>query len=238
MRTLVACFTVAADCFSTAPAIAQSDVLPSQRFGWTENAGWLNWRDAGSPTAAQGARVNDTFLSGFVWSENCGWINLGDGTPANAGAYGNVNGADAGVNFDPDTGLLSGFAWGENVGWINFDGGALASPPNPARIEPAGIACRFAGFAWTENIGWINLDDSVHFVGLDPVVCFPPVPGDMNCDGSVSVGDIAGFVLALTDAAGYAAAYPNCDIANGDVNGDGFVTVGDIAPFVVLLTGL
>ena len=61
--------------------------------------------------------------------------------------------------------------------------------------------------------------------------------GDMNCDGIVSVSDIAGFVLALTDPAGYAAAFPDCDINNADINGDGFVTVSDIGPFVLLLTG-
>ena len=60
---------------------------------------------------------------------------------------------------------------------------------------------------------------------------------DMNCDGIVSVGDIAGFVLALTDPAGYAAAFPACDINNGDINGDSVVSVGDIAAFVALVTG-
>lgn len=61
--------------------------------------------------------------------------------------------------------------------------------------------------------------------------------GDMNCDSSVSVGDIGGFVLALTDPAAYAATYPACDVYNADVNCDGGVTVGDIGPFVELLTG-
>lgn len=61
--------------------------------------------------------------------------------------------------------------------------------------------------------------------------------GDMNCDGVVSVGDISGFVLALSDPAGYAIAHPACDISLGDINADGFVTVGDISPFVALITG-
>lgn len=66
----------------------------------------------------------------------------------------------------------------------------------------------------------------------------PPVLlGDMNCDGAVTVTDIAGFVLALTDPAAYAAAFPTCDIAAGDLNQDGNVTVSDIGPFVALLTG-
>ena len=61
--------------------------------------------------------------------------------------------------------------------------------------------------------------------------------GDMNCDGFVTVSDIGPFVLALTNPAGYAAAFPACDIMAGDVNQDGFVTVSDIGPFVALLAG-
>ena len=61
--------------------------------------------------------------------------------------------------------------------------------------------------------------------------------GDMNCDGAVSVGDIAGFVLALTNPAGYSASFPTCNIQHADVNNDGGVTVGDIGGFVLLLTG-
>ena len=63
------------------------------------------------------------------------------------------------------------------------------------------------------------------------------VPGDMNCDGVISVGDISGFVLALTNPAGYAAAFPGCNINNADVNGDSAISVGDISAFVALLTG-
>ncbi|MBU0718066.1 MAG: hypothetical protein KJ749_07450 [Planctomycetes bacterium] len=61
--------------------------------------------------------------------------------------------------------------------------------------------------------------------------------GDLNCDGAVNAFDIDPFVLALTDPAGYAAAWPNCDIMNGDINGDGVVNAFDIDPFVDLLTG-
>ncbi|TWT42411.1 hypothetical protein RAS1_35430 [Phycisphaerae bacterium RAS1] len=61
--------------------------------------------------------------------------------------------------------------------------------------------------------------------------------GDLNCDGAVNVLDINPFILALSDPAAYAAAYPTCEIANGDVNGDGNVDVLDINPFVALLSG-
>jgi hypothetical protein len=62
------------------------------------------------------------------------------------------------------------------------------------------------------------------------------VPGDLNCDGSVSFGDINPFVLALSNPAAFAQQYPNCNILNGDINGDGTVSFADINPFVNCLT--
>jgi len=61
-------------------------------------------------------------------------------------------------------------------------------------------------------------------------------PGDVNCDGTVDFADINPFVLALTDPAGYAAAYPECTIFNADAKGDGYVDFRDIVFFVRLLT--
>jgi len=43
-------------------------------------------------------------------------------------------------------------------------------------------------------------------------------------------------VLALTDPAGYAQKFPNCDRMLADCNGDGVVDNFDIDPFVKLLT--
>lgn len=63
------------------------------------------------------------------------------------------------------------------------------------------------------------------------------LPGDLNCDNVISVGDIGGFVLALTNRAAYEAQYPNCNALAADANFDGVVSVGDIAAFVALLTG-
>ncbi len=84
-------------------------------------------------------------------------------------------------------------------------------------------------------------NDSVTEAGIDAVWIFDwdcadgLVPGDMNCDGSLNAFDIDPFVLALTDPAGYAAAYPDCDIARADINEDGVVNAFDIDPFVGLL---
>lgn len=65
----------------------------------------------------------------------------------------------------------------------------------------------------------------------------PATAGDMNCDTLVTVTDIAGFVLAITNPAQYAIDFPDCDVMNADVNGDGAVSVSDIGAFVALLTG-
>jgi len=82
--------------------------------------------------------------------------------------------------------------------------------------------------------GW-NIDDVVVW-GADPAGC-PQLLGDLNCDDLVNAFDIDPFVLALTDSAAYALAYPDCDYMLADINGDGLVNAFDIDPFVQLLTG-
>ena len=75
-------------------------------------------------------------------------------------------------------------------------------------------------------------------VGSQPVFAIGDLAlGDMNCDGVVNGLDIDPFVLALTDADGYAAAYPNCGRNLADFNGDGQVNGLDIDGFVGALGG-
>ena len=62
-------------------------------------------------------------------------------------------------------------------------------------------------------------------------------PGDLNCDGVVNNFDIDPFVLALSDAAAYAAEYPACLRSNADCDDDGLVNNFDIDPFVTLISG-
>ncbi|GIK19700.1 MAG: hypothetical protein DYG93_08800 [Leptolyngbya sp. PLA2] len=197
------------------PALAQtSNVSPIHKWSWCENAGWMNWRDAGSPTASQGAKVHATFLSGFVWSENLGWINLGDGTPGLGDRYANTHGTDFGVNITPD-GSLDGLAWAENAGWINFNTKPTLLVHNQhARLDSA--AGRFRGYAWAENVGWINLDDDEHYVA---VIC----AADWNADGPVNTLD---FIAFLND---WAAKEPRAD-----VNGDGTINTLDFIAFLNL----
>lgn len=62
-------------------------------------------------------------------------------------------------------------------------------------------------------------------------------PGDLNCDGELGFDDINPFVLALSGAEPYDAAYPACTRENADCNEDGIVGFDDINPFVLMLSG-
>ncbi|MCK6456032.1 MAG: hypothetical protein L6Q92_05825 [Phycisphaerae bacterium] len=55
---------------------------------------------------------------------------------------------------------------------------------------------------------------------------------DMNCDGVVNTDDIAHFVQALLDPAGYAADHPACNGLLADMNADGQANGGDIQLFI------
>jgi len=59
--------------------------------------------------------------------------------------------------------------------------------------------------------------------------------GDLNCDGRVDFDDIEPFVLALTDPAAYAAAYPGCDARNADCDCSGRAEFEDIEAFLARL---
>ncbi len=120
-------------------ALAQQHIDAVNKYAWSENVGWLNFADAGSPPGSQSVLIETSFLSGYVWGENIGWINMGDGTPTNGVSYANVNGTDFGVNLNTVTGHLTGYAWGENVGWINLDDAThYVGARRPAPAAPRG----------------------------------------------------------------------------------------------------
>lgn len=214
-------FLLAAALAACSAAHAQLLISPAHKLSWSENTGWFNWRDAAFGT--QAVRLHAAHLTGRIWSSNTGWIDVGSG-PANGVSYANAGASTFGVNHDPSSGTLTGFAWAENVGWLNFGAGALASPPNPACINPT-IPRRLSGFAWSENLGWINLGDASVFLEFD--TC----PADLNADGIVDDSD---FVL-------FASAYDKLDCADlampkgcpADLNADEFVDDADFSGFVV-----
>ena len=214
MRASPLLFALAAAAFPAAICAAQQGIDPTHKFSWSENCGWMNWD--GSP--GQGASVHATYLTGYIWCENVGWLSLSSSAvPADGHAFANSTGENHGVNIEPGTGSLFGLAWGENIGWVNFSGGALASPPNPARLDSG--PSRFRGFAWAENIGWINLDDAVHYVGLGCGAC----AADFDCSGTLAVPDIFSFLSA------WFAQSPRADI-----DSNGAITVPDIFSFLGL----
>ncbi len=128
------------------------------------------------------------------------------------------------------------FANGQTHIYMNRAGTLDRAPTWTYDSENVGTALAF---------GDINGDGRpdlvIGYSGQPSIVVFyaqPPAvnTGDLNCDGAVNFYDINPFVLALSDPAGYAQAYPNCSILNGDCNQDGRVDFLDINPFVALLT--
>lgn len=191
------------------PALAQSNIDPTNKFAWSENCGWFNFRDANGTT--QGVVVNLNHLRGFIWGENIGWINTGNG----GAPYTNIDNTNFGVNIGAG-GFLSGFAWGENIGWVNFSTQAQVGADG-ARYDA--MAGRFRGYAWGENIGWINLDDSVHFVSSVPVCCLG------NADktiGQVTFADITAVLENFNLPAN-----PNGS-SRGDADCNGLINFADI----------
>ncbi|MGH6959255.1 MAG: hypothetical protein ACREE7_02105 [Dongiaceae bacterium] len=111
---------------------------------------------------------------------------------------------------------------------FDLDGDGDTTEPTP--LDLVGYA-RFRDDPLTPDSG----------AGTPPIVDmgayeFRPL-GDLNCDGALNNFDVDPFVLALLDPAAYAAAHPDCDIANADVNGDRRVNNFDIDAFVRLLLG-
>jgi hypothetical protein len=81
------CLTTVAVVLLVGAALVASNIHPVHKFGWGENTGWLNWRDADD--GAGGVIVGETYLSGFIWAENVGWINVGEGSPDDGIHYAN-----------------------------------------------------------------------------------------------------------------------------------------------------
>jgi len=181
---------------------ADSNIDDDAKFAWSENAGWLNWRDAnGSADDVRFRRVfndpvNQGYLEGWIWSENLGWINVGDGD----GPYPNTDHTNFGVNIRNDA-LVVGVAWSESVGWINFNTSFFIGADGARFVDN-----RFSGFAWSGNVGWILIGDDGVFIEIK--TC----PGDFNLDAQINGADLS-FLLANWGATEFAA---ENDLANDD----------------------
>ncbi len=110
-------------------------------------------------------------------------------------------------------------------------------------VQPAAIwiGCSPAGTDHAPGVyarsrvwaGWLSDEQLQAQLGGGPV---HPPRGDCNCDGLTDLGDINAFVLALTSAEAYAAAFPDCNRISADCNRDGIVSLADINSFVDALT--
>jgi len=118
---------------------------------------------------------------------------------------------------------------------------ALAdSPPSGTKYEPDGPGQNLPSLGVHEH--WNSAQKKQYSrnlgtgEGIELVWISAGRDGDLNCDNVVNNFDIDPFVLALTNPAGYAAAFPDCNRMRADINGDGKVDNFDIDPFVRLLT--
>jgi hypothetical protein len=126
---------------------------------------------------------------------------------------------------------------------VNDGGGALTWACTPHAVNPNANALR-----WGTLYNFRFDADSPPVSGIATLALFRPgtpaamtvevlrpadmLRGDLNCDGQVNDGDVAPFVLALTDPAGYAGAYPGCNLHRADLTLDLKVDGQDVAPFV------
>jgi len=171
--------------WALSPACAE-DLDPDNlglHYGWSENGGWIDAQPGGPD--ADGLRVENGALQGWLWSENVVWISA---SCANTDICGVV---EYGLTLEPDPDIpgllqLRGAAWSENAGWIIAHCATTASCGDVdygLRVDmESGLV---DGHAWSENLGWISFScansdscNSVDFgVQFDPIALLPPPPG-------------------------------------------------------------
>ncbi len=169
-----------------APA-AVSNIDVEDKYAWSENAGWVNFR----PTDG-GARVYGDHLEGFVWAENLGWIQLGSHDGGGPHTYANTTADDWGVNHDGDGGL-SGYAWSEVAGWINFS-------PADGGVTVDLTTGRFDGYAWSENLGWVYFPPDDPAYGVSLTLARVTWVSSPDPDGHYGLGETVGVTVELSAA--------------------------------------
>ncbi|MEW6251481.1 MAG: hypothetical protein AB1716_12595 [Planctomycetota bacterium] len=213
---------------------------------WTNSERGIRTIDV--TNARTSPRVIVSYVSGGSGSP---WLIGIAAHPTTGKIYGLDIGGDRICEIDPGTGQARGIGalntpgydwqYGQGLEFDDSDGTLYAAPMG----EPSSSG--LSGHWGTIDLNTGNYSDIGRIVyctyrplGVAQFSGFAIEPsfaiGDLNCDGAVDFDDINPFVLALSDPAGYAVAYPNCNILNGDVNGDGQVNFDDINPFVALLT--
>ncbi len=122
--------------------------------------------------------------------------------------------------------------------WLDTAGNrlfaALGSDVNmPSPVKTLHIASNDGVLNWTDLLVAENGALQSTLTGKYSSI----LKGDMNGNGSVNFGDLAGFGLWLTNQAGYNAANPGLDgAARADMNNNGAGNFGDLAGFGSCLT--
>jgi hypothetical protein len=122
-------------------------------------------------------------------------------------------------------------------------GGVVLDPPGGVYNKGTSVvvtAQADAGWRfvhWAGALGGSNNPTQILMDGDKTVTAIFAQLGDLNCDGALNAFDIDPFVLALSDPAGYATVYPDCNPNLADCNSDGTVDAFDIDAFVDVLTG-
>lgn len=86
------------------------------------------------------------------------------------------------------------------------------------------------------NVAVANADGGGVGIGVFTVVPTPMMlPGDVDCDGTVTPADAPVLALALVDPLTYATLYAGCPIENADVDGNGRRDGNDVQAFANLM---
>ena len=152
---MLAVFAAGVALVSTKSGFAQGNIYVINKFAWSENSGWQNWRPTYTNVTVVRSGTNG-YLSGYAWGENIGWVKLG----VTNGPYPYVNNAatNYGVNMNA-AGKLTGYAWSETCGWINFcTTNSQDSQTNQVTINTN--TGSFDGYAWGENVGWVHFKNT------------------------------------------------------------------------------
>ncbi|MGE3182570.1 MAG: hypothetical protein AB7N71_13140, partial [Phycisphaerae bacterium] len=224
------------------PGSTSPDLLtPLTALGVAASTGTLQFVPEGFPGAGRLKILSynaSTWYDTTITPDGSGTFTI---NPVNPGIF--IGGGPEGLvyiaagnpGFAADSVLVCEYAFGRVVAYeIDANGDAIVATrriflTGLGGAEGAAIDPLTGDFLFSTFGGGDRVIRVIGFTGITP-------PGDLNCDGIVTVSDIGGFVLALTNPAEYAVQFPSCDIENADVNNDNVVSVSDIGPFVALLT--
>jgi hypothetical protein len=136
--------------------------------------------------------------------------------------------------------------------WIDFENGSdpygflrdgqwhvLEIPTSDlAEVDLSDVSQLFELLGTDGPISEIEIDDIALINGgtaLDNTDS--PIPGDMDCNGDVTISDVAPFAEALLDPAGFDLLHPACRSSQADMDESGNPDGRDVSQFVGVLIG-